>query len=150
MYMAADDEPTTSSNITQQCNRRTNSSTEEPTPTGSGEQTQPITQPSINPAINPDTEERYEGGIARDCTVCQNAPIARVILPCRHACVCHSCFSLLTRCPMCRGVIYSFFSLKPDVRYQEESTMEDGEEQDWMRKVENSCVRLNQWLGIHQ
>ena len=29
--MAADDEPTTSSNITQQCNTRTNSSSEEPT-----------------------------------------------------------------------------------------------------------------------
>tara|TARA_B110000881_G_scaffold71079_1_gene61607 strand:+ start:353 stop:676 length:324 start_codon:yes stop_codon:yes gene_type:complete len=47
----------------------------QPTSTGMGEQTQPITQPSINPTINPETEERHEGGIARDCTVCQNAPI---------------------------------------------------------------------------
>ncbi|XP_072031359.1 cell growth regulator with RING finger domain protein 1-like [Amphiura filiformis] len=87
--------------------------------------------------------------VPRDCTVCQNAPISRVILPCRHACICTSCFPLVTRCPMCRGVIHSFFSLSTDSLYQHGSlNRTDDEEKGWMGKIEDSCERLNQWLGI--
>jgi hypothetical protein len=43
------------------------------------------------------------------CVVCQEHKISRVILPCRHAASCYSCFNRLEHCPMCRGFIQSYF-----------------------------------------
>jgi hypothetical protein len=38
------------------------------------------------------------------CVVCQESPVTRAMLPCRHACVCARCFTRLRdRCPMCRA-----------------------------------------------
>lgn len=48
------------------------------------------------------------------CVVCQNAPVDRVLLPCRHCCVCVVCFPRLSRCPMCRSHINAYFELTPD------------------------------------
>lgn len=45
------------------------------------------------------------------CVVCQTAPVTCAILPCRHACVCDTCFSKLDICPMCRSHIVSFFNM---------------------------------------
>ncbi|XP_029983925.1 cell growth regulator with RING finger domain protein 1 [Sphaeramia orbicularis] len=47
----------------------------------------------------------------RDCVVCQNAAVNRVLLPCRHACVCHSCVAHFQHCPMCRAFIIESFAL---------------------------------------
>ncbi len=43
------------------------------------------------------------------CVVCQESPVTRAMLPCRHACVCAGCFvRLRDRCPMCRSQVKSF------------------------------------------
>ncbi|KAJ8881677.1 hypothetical protein PR048_018163 [Dryococelus australis] len=46
------------------------------------------------------------------CVVCQYFPVSRALLPCRHTCVCASCFSKMDRCPMCRGPIRSYFCIR--------------------------------------
>lgn len=52
-----------------------------------------------------------EGGASRDCVVCQNAAVNKVLLPCRHTCVCDSCVSHLQHCPICRGFVLESFAL---------------------------------------
>ncbi|RZB39231.1 cell growth regulator with RING finger domain protein 1-like, partial [Asbolus verrucosus] len=46
------------------------------------------------------------------CVVCQYFPLSRALLPCRHTCICASCFVKLDRCPMCRGPIKSYFCIR--------------------------------------
>ncbi|XP_014676661.1 PREDICTED: cell growth regulator with RING finger domain protein 1-like isoform X2 [Priapulus caudatus] len=46
------------------------------------------------------------------CVVCQQAAVTHTLLPCRHACACHSCFRHLDKCPMCRGNIESYFVIE--------------------------------------
>lgn len=46
------------------------------------------------------------------CVVCQYFPLSRALLPCRHTCICASCFDKLERCPMCRGPIKSYFCIR--------------------------------------
>jgi len=54
-------------------------------------------------------------GLRARCVVCQTGRVNRVALPCRHASTCHACFDRLqSRCPMCRGLISSYFLLFPD------------------------------------
>mmetsp|Transcript_47795 Transcript_47795/g.149810 ORF Transcript_47795/g.149810 Transcript_47795/m.149810 type:complete len:444 (-) Transcript_47795:862-2193(-) len=38
-----------------------------------------------------------------DCVICLSEPKDTTLLPCRHLCVCHSCFSRLELCPVCRS-----------------------------------------------
>lgn len=45
------------------------------------------------------------------CVICQDLPISRALLPCRHACVCGDCYDLIDKCPLCRGSITSYFEL---------------------------------------
>lgn len=45
------------------------------------------------------------------CVACMEEPKDTILLPCRHLCVCHECFELLTpldRCPVCRAVFSSY------------------------------------------
>ncbi|XP_040565276.1 cell growth regulator with RING finger domain protein 1 [Lepeophtheirus salmonis] len=45
-----------------------------------------------------------------ECVVCQENPITRAFLPCRHACSCSDCFKRIkNKCPMCRTFIHSYF-----------------------------------------
>ncbi|KAK9498002.1 hypothetical protein O3M35_003892 [Rhynocoris fuscipes] len=46
------------------------------------------------------------------CVICQNYPISRALLPCRHTCICAICFNRLESCPMCRSPIGSFFCIR--------------------------------------
>lgn len=46
------------------------------------------------------------------CVVCQYFPLSRALMPCRHTCVCASCFGKLDRCPMCRSPIQSYFCIR--------------------------------------
>lgn len=46
------------------------------------------------------------------CVVCQFFPLSRALLPCRHTCICASCFEKLDRCPMCRSPIKSYFCIR--------------------------------------
>ncbi|XP_032820150.1 cell growth regulator with RING finger domain protein 1 isoform X1 [Petromyzon marinus] len=54
------------------------------------------------------------GGACRDCVVCQNAKVNRVLLPCRHTCLCDHCVQYFRQCPMCRQMIQFSFPLNPD------------------------------------
>lgn len=53
----------------------------------------------------------HGGNWTRDCVVCQNAAVNRVLLPCRHACVCDGCVSHFQHCPMCRAFVIESFTL---------------------------------------
>ncbi|XP_010753214.3 cell growth regulator with RING finger domain protein 1 [Larimichthys crocea] len=55
--------------------------------------------------------EDWSEGRGRDCVVCQNAEVNRVLLPCRHACVCDSCVSRFQHCPICRAFVLESFTL---------------------------------------
>nr|CAD7608263.1 unnamed protein product [Timema genevievae] len=46
------------------------------------------------------------------CVVCQYFPLSRALLPCRHTCICASCFVKVDRCPMCRSPIRSYFCVR--------------------------------------
>lgn len=50
-------------------------------------------------------------GMSRDCVVCQNAAVNKVLLPCRHTCVCDSCVPHLQHCPICRAFVLESFAL---------------------------------------
>ncbi|XP_013387969.1 cell growth regulator with RING finger domain protein 1-like isoform X2 [Lingula anatina] len=81
-----------------------------------------------------------------DCTVCQNAPISRVLLPCRHACLCGECLRLIRRCPMCRGYIDRYFIIDSDGIGNEQDFHDDFEENGtWWERMNN---KLNRWLGF--
>uniref|UniRef100_UPI0037E75F0B cell growth regulator with RING finger domain protein 1 n=1 Tax=Semicossyphus pulcher TaxID=241346 RepID=UPI0037E75F0B len=60
-----------------------------------------------------EVEEDWSAGRSRDCVVCQNAAVNRVLLPCRHACVCDGCVSHFQHCPICRAFIIESFILTP-------------------------------------
>ncbi|KAL0967613.1 hypothetical protein UPYG_G00254470 [Umbra pygmaea] len=58
-------------------------------------------------------DEEWSGeGNSRDCVVCQNAPVNRVLLPCRHACVCDGCVDRFQHCPICRAFVLESFTLQ--------------------------------------
>lgn len=44
------------------------------------------------------------GGESSECTVCLTEPKDTVLLPCRHLCVCHTCFTHIDKCPVCRSL----------------------------------------------
>lgn len=62
----------------------------------------------------------YQG---RDCVVCQNAAINRVMLPCRHACVCDSCVRHFQHCPICRAFVMESFVLSNQPSHDEEDNL---------------------------
>lgn len=58
-----------------------------------------------------DEDEGVAPGAGRDCVACQNAPVNRVLLPCRHTCLCDGCVSRVQHCPMCRAFVLEAFAL---------------------------------------
>ncbi|XP_029645246.1 cell growth regulator with RING finger domain protein 1 [Octopus sinensis] len=64
-----------------------------------------------------------ESSTQNDCIVCQCESISMALLPCRHACVCRTCFSKLERCPMCREYIHSYFCLEDPGCYSSNATL---------------------------
>jgi len=81
-----------------------------------------------------DTEDLIDSGgrrrtgrpsmVAR-CIICQVHRINRVVLPCRHASTCATCFSRLQNCPMCRGFIQSYFLIGREVEQPEPESTEN-------------------------
>nr|XP_061783775.1 cell growth regulator with RING finger domain protein 1-like [Nerophis lumbriciformis] len=61
--------------------------------------------------LEEEEEDDWSEGRGRDCVVCQNASVNRVLLPCRHACVCNSCACRFQHCPICRAFILESFAL---------------------------------------
>ncbi|XP_076055901.1 cell growth regulator with RING finger domain protein 1-like [Oratosquilla oratoria] len=62
-----------------------------------------------NPEEEVQQESEDEISLDEACVVCQVNQTTRALLPCRHVCVCHSCFHRLENCPMCRTRIVSYF-----------------------------------------
>uniref|UniRef100_A0A8C6TKW7 Cell growth regulator with ring finger domain 1 n=1 Tax=Neogobius melanostomus TaxID=47308 RepID=A0A8C6TKW7_9GOBI len=60
-------------------------------------------------------EELWSERSERDCVVCQNARVNKVLLPCRHTCVCESCVLHLQHCPVCRAFIMESFTLYSNI-----------------------------------
>jgi len=48
------------------------------------------------------------------CIICHNYPVTRVILPCRHKCLCKLCFQKVNECPICRLNIEAYFPIKSE------------------------------------
>lgn len=86
-------------------------------PPASEQSTQPskpnaeATRVEQSPVLQEEEEEDWSKGRGRDCVVCQNAAVNRVLLPCRHACVCDSCVSHFQHCPICRAFVSESFIL---------------------------------------
>lgn len=76
----------------------------EPTEDAGGVQQSPALEEEVQ-------EEDWSERTSRDCVVCQNAAVNRVLLPCRHACVCDSCVSHFQHCPICRAFVLESFAL---------------------------------------
>ncbi|KAI7790010.1 cell growth regulator with RING finger domain protein 1 [Triplophysa rosa] len=75
-----------------------------------------------------ESEKEWTDYLGRDCVVCQNAPINRVLLPCRHACVCDGCVYHFLHCPICRAFVLESFALSNNPTHdedKEEDLMED-------------------------
>ncbi|XP_019647615.1 PREDICTED: cell growth regulator with RING finger domain protein 1-like [Branchiostoma belcheri] len=98
-----------------------------------------------------------EEDVRKDCVVCQNGPINRVLLPCRHACVCDACAAHFRQCPMCRQDIASSFCMQHS-EGSEQAEEEEGEgggaEEPaivpWPAWVDNMMRRLNTWVGLDE
>ncbi|XP_071485795.1 cell growth regulator with RING finger domain protein 1-like [Diadema antillarum] len=93
--------------------------------------------------------------IDRSCTVCQNAPISRTIIPCRHACVCQHCIGLLSACPMCRGTIASYFRIRTQGSARGDDVVEDHQPNDRLEqgmdvtaRIQHILERFNDWFGF--
>lgn len=61
-------------------------------------------------------EEEEEG--QEDCVICLSEPKDTTLLPCRHLCVCSSCFARLEQCPVCRSTFTAY--LRVPVKEAEE------------------------------
>lgn len=83
-----------------------------------------------------DSEEESSSMQGRDCVVCQNAPVNRVLLPCRHTCVCDSCMTRMQHCPMCRAYVMESFALAhrpvifPDDEEEEDEEQDDDKDEE--------------------
>ncbi|XP_078591077.1 cell growth regulator with RING finger domain protein 1-like [Branchiostoma floridae x Branchiostoma japonicum] len=91
----------------------------------------------------------------KDCVVCQNGPINRVLLPCRHACVCDVCAAHFHQCPMCRQHIASSFCMQhsegsPQPGEEEEDGGEEAPIVPWPGWVDNMMRGLNRWVGLDE
>ncbi|KAM8826329.1 cell growth regulator with RING finger domain protein 1 [Synchiropus picturatus] len=75
------------------------------------EQDSSTDQSPLPEATEVEEERDWSEASGKDCVVCQNAAVNRVLLPCRHACVCNSCVSHFDRCPICRSVVLESFCL---------------------------------------
>lgn len=67
--------------------------------------------PALDEEEGEEDDDDWSEGRDRDCVVCQNAAVNRVLLPCRHACVCDSCVSHFQHCPICRAFVLESFTL---------------------------------------
>ncbi|KAG9344726.1 hypothetical protein JZ751_010413 [Albula glossodonta] len=89
--------------------------TSDPAPTpGTTEEKEPGTEGADLEAESEseETEELGAGFIpGTGCVVCQNAPVNRVLLPCRHTCLCDGCVARFQHCPMCRAFVLESFAL---------------------------------------
>lgn len=85
------------------------------------------------------------------CVVCQYYPLSRALLPCRHTCICASCFGKLETCPMCRSPIKSYFCVRTedylaDCTLGLEKTSASAKRQAVSQWIQDS---ITDFLGLH-
>ncbi|XP_039282160.1 cell growth regulator with RING finger domain protein 1 isoform X2 [Nilaparvata lugens] len=82
------------------------------------------------------------------CVVCQYFPLSRALLPCRHTCICASCFGKLDTCPMCRSPIKSYFCIRSEEYLPEAASNSAPSKPEpitqWLQD------RLTDFLGFHR
>lgn len=123
----------------------TNSSpipTPTPTPTTVGNQEPNLVTPAAE-LDQPTEEEDDNNNDVTECVVCQNAPLTHVLLPCRHACACASCFRQLERCPLCRGMIEAYFLLTHE---EDDNELENSSSTESLPWFEDAMERIHNWL----
>lgn len=99
-------------------------------PSGGGEGSEAQAQgPGEEAEEDPELEDEWLEVQGKDCVVCQNAPLNRVLLPCRHACVCDGCMPRLQHCPMCRAFVMESFVLSQRPPAEEEEEQEEYNEE---------------------
>lgn len=101
-----------------------------------------------HPTATADSEEN--SSVVQDdsvCVVCQTEVVTRALLPCRHACVCAGCFSRIDKCPLCRGLITSYFCIREVLEAPNEPRV-NLSELNLRQKVEHYMIRLNSFLGF--
>ena len=85
------------------------------------------------------------------CVVCQELPVTRCALPCKHACTCQRCFKRLvkSKCPMCRTFIASYFIIgdESDEAVAEAEARDKAEEEQRRRyrPPPTLAQRLGEW-----
>jgi hypothetical protein len=95
------------------------------------------------------------------CVVCESNIIDVVILPCRHMCVCFSCFKRVKNCPMCRSYIQKYFRLNQGAATSLGDECSDpvsgegagggsgsGPSTSATSLLSNVSSKINRWLGI--
>lgn len=55
-----------------------------------------------------------QGGkyLHEECVVCLTDPKEVLLLPCRHLCVCYSCFAFVDKCPVCRAFFEEYLRIE--------------------------------------
>ena len=102
---------------------------------------------SSHPGDTSPTNETFQAPATGACIVCQTNPINRVVMPCRHACVCDYCFTKLSQCPMCRAAISTYFTLNGNIGAPNNEDNDDAElpNEGWWSKLNS---KLNRMLGV--
>ena len=148
-----DDEDTDSTNNRTSENVETNNPLDEDSPQNVGSSSQEGS--NVSHSLHSSNDDVTASATSRmsdsGCVVCQTNRVTCVILPCRHACLCDSCFRHFEQCPMCRGYVNSYFSL--DGYNREDNQGEEGEAVDpadmgWMEWWIDVNIRINRWFGF--
>ncbi|XP_068085986.1 cell growth regulator with RING finger domain protein 1 isoform X2 [Anabrus simplex] len=84
------------------------------------------------------------------CVVCQYFPLSRALLPCRHTCICASCFGKLDRCPMCRSPIRSYFCIRGEEYMPVETSAPTTKPPPIMQWLQDLNDRLTDFLGFQR
>ena len=89
------------------------------------------------------------------CAVCQEKPVTRVMLPCKHACTCKRCFEKLNSrwCPMCRAFIQSFFIIGREDDGSDDADVDVDaaqREASWRQRLDNLNHRFAMAMGLQE
>lgn len=87
------------------------------------------------------------------CSVCQVSPVTRVIIPCRHVCLCTQCFEKVETCPICRGHIAYYFKTRQDPTSSSNGTSstnpsESPQFPNWWQRAERFNERFSDAIGL--
>ena len=75
------------------------------------------------------------------CLICQEHPVSRALLPCRHVCSCQFCFGKLTLCPICRQPIASYFVVRAETSAPPATTtVAEGNDDDLTSMIQNEGI----------